>query len=40
MIDKSYGKVVWRSLPPMGRTRDEAVAVAFLERLPPPRQPG
>jgi ATP-dependent DNA helicase DinG len=40
MIDKSYGKVVWRSLPPMRRTRDEAAAVAFLERLPPPRQQG
>ena len=30
MIDKSYGKVVWRSLPPMRRTRVEAEAVAFL----------
>jgi ATP-dependent DNA helicase DinG len=30
MIDKSYGKVVWRSLPPMRRTREESVAVAFL----------
>ena len=38
MIDKSYGKVVWRSLPPMRRTRAEADAVAFLEGLPPPRQ--
>ena len=38
MIDKSYGKVVWRSLPPMRRTRAEADAVAFLESLPPPRQ--
>jgi ATP-dependent DNA helicase DinG len=36
MIDKSYGKVVWRSLPPMRRTRAEDVAVAFLEKLPPP----
>ena len=40
MIDKSYGKVVWRSLPPMRRTRAEADAVAFLESLPPPRQAG
>ncbi len=37
MIEKSYGKVVWRSLPPMRRTRLEAEAVAFLETLPPPR---
>ncbi|MBS0552758.1 MAG: ATP-dependent DNA helicase [Proteobacteria bacterium] len=36
MIDKSYGKVVWRSLPPMRRTRLEAEAVAFLHTLPPP----
>ncbi|WP_068636577.1 ATP-dependent DNA helicase [Thauera butanivorans] len=37
MIDKSYGKVVWRSLPPMRRTRIEDEAVAFLETLPPPK---
>lgn len=40
MIEKSYGKVVWRSLPPMRRTRLEAEAVAFLEMLPPPRTRG
>ncbi|MBN8443147.1 MAG: ATP-dependent DNA helicase [Thauera sp.] len=39
MIEKSYGKVVWRSLPPMRRTRLEADAVAFLETLPPPHTP-
>ena len=33
MIDKSYGKAVWRSLPPMLRTRDASVAAAFLEGL-------
>lgn len=38
MIDKSYGKVVWRSLPPMRRTRLEEEAVAFLHTLPPPRR--
>jgi ATP-dependent DNA helicase DinG len=32
MIDKSYGKAIWRSLPPMRRTREESVAVAFLEK--------
>lgn len=37
MLTKSYGKVIWRSLPPMSRTKDEAVAVAFLEKLPPPK---
>ncbi|AKU11755.1 ATP-dependent DNA helicase [Azoarcus sp. CIB] len=36
MIDKQYGKIVWRSLPPMRRTRAETEAVAFLEQLPPP----
>ena len=36
MIDKPYGKVVWRSLPPMRRSRVEAEAVEFLEQLPPP----
>ena len=38
MIDKSYGKVVWRSLPPMRRTRLEEEAVAFLHTLAPPRR--
>jgi ATP-dependent DNA helicase DinG len=33
MIGKSYGKAVWRSLPPMRRSREESVAVAFLEQL-------
>lgn len=37
MIDKSYGKAVWRSLPPMRRTRASETVVAFLESLPPPR---
>ncbi|BAL24141.1 ATP-dependent DNA helicase [Azoarcus sp. KH32C] len=36
MIEKPYGKVVWRSLPAMRRTRAEEDAVAFLEKLPPP----
>ncbi|MCL2591104.1 MAG: ATP-dependent DNA helicase [Betaproteobacteria bacterium] len=34
MVNKSYGKAVWRSLPPMRRTREESVAVAFLGQLP------
>ncbi len=33
MIAKPYGKIVWRSLPPMRRTRVEAEAVAFLHTL-------
>ena len=33
MIEKSYGKAVWRSLPPMRRTREESAAIAFLEQL-------
>lgn len=36
MIDKPYGKIVWRSLPPMRRTREQSEAVSFLEQLPPP----
>lgn len=30
IITKQYGKRVWQSLPPMKRTRDEAVAVEFF----------
>ncbi|HZW26261.1 MAG TPA: ATP-dependent DNA helicase [Gallionella sp.] len=30
IITKQYGKRVWQSLPPMRRTRDEAVAVEFF----------
>ena len=33
LIDKPYGRRIWQSLPPMARTRDEAVTVAFLEGL-------
>lgn len=40
MIAKPYGKQVWRSLPPMGRTREETQVVAFLESLPPPASRG
>jgi len=38
MVDKPYGKRVWRSLPPMSRTRVVDEAVAFLHSLPPVRQ--
>ena len=34
LTDKPYGKRIWQSLPPMRRTRDEADAVAFLQRDP------
>jgi len=30
IIGKHYGKRIWQSLPPMKRTRDEAVAVGFF----------
>ncbi|MBL8446674.1 MAG: ATP-dependent DNA helicase [Zoogloeaceae bacterium] len=36
MIDRSYGKLVWRSLPAMARTREEAEVVAFLAALSAP----
>jgi ATP-dependent DNA helicase DinG len=35
LITKPYGKRIWQSLPPMKRTRDEAVAVEFF-RAPAP----
>ncbi|TXG78616.1 MAG: ATP-dependent DNA helicase [Rhodocyclaceae bacterium] len=31
LIDKPYGKRVWRSLPPMRRTRERSEAVAFFD---------
>ncbi|WP_374337693.1 ATP-dependent DNA helicase [Leeia sp.] len=35
LIDKPYGKRIWRSLPPMRRSRQREAAVSFLvERLP------
>ena len=34
LITKSYGKRIWRSLPPMTRTRDVADVVAFFEAPP------
>ncbi|MEC5397308.1 ATP-dependent DNA helicase [Uliginosibacterium sp. H1] len=40
MITKPYGKMVWRSLPPMSRSRVEEEVVTFLEKLPPPKDPG
>ena len=30
LADKSYGKLLWRSLPPMARTRNIEDAVAFF----------
>lgn len=32
LISKSYGKRIWRSLPPMTRTRDVAEVAAFFDR--------
>ena len=37
MVDKPYGRRVWRSLPPMSRTRVATEAVEFLKTLPPVR---
>jgi len=33
LITKPYGKRVWRSLPPMRRTREADEAVAFFEAV-------
>ena len=30
LVEKSYGKRLWRSLPPMKRTRELAEVVAFF----------
>jgi ATP-dependent DNA helicase DinG len=38
LISKSYGKRIWRSLPPMTRTRDMADVEAFFEREPVPAE--
>ena len=32
LVDKPYGKRLWRGLPPFARTRDPAQAVAFFDR--------
>jgi ATP-dependent DNA helicase DinG len=39
LISKPYGKRIWRSLPPMKRTRDQAVAETFLKTLRKPSDP-
>ena len=39
MIDKPYGKRVWRSLPPMRRSRVTEEVVDFLASLPAPASP-
>jgi ATP-dependent DNA helicase DinG len=33
-VNKPYGKRVWRSLPPMRRSRELTEALAFFENLP------
>lgn len=33
MVDRPYGRQVWRSLPPMARTRDRAVVIEFIEKM-------
>ncbi len=38
MVDKPYGRRVWRSLPAMARTRVSDEVVAFLKTLPPTRR--
>ncbi|HSS46188.1 MAG TPA: ATP-dependent DNA helicase [Burkholderiales bacterium] len=38
LLSKSYGRRIWRSLPPMRRTREETEAVDFLEQCHPVMQ--
>jgi len=33
LLSKPYGRRIWRSLPPMQRTRDPQVACEFLRKL-------
>ena len=33
LVEKSYGRQIWQSLPPFTRTREEATVVKFLEGL-------
>jgi ATP-dependent DNA helicase DinG len=33
LISKHYGKRIWRSLPPMRRTRDRAEVIDFYRQL-------
>ncbi len=40
IISKHYGKRIWQSLPPMKRTRDEAVAVEFFNSSRPSLEGG
>jgi ATP-dependent DNA helicase DinG len=35
LTGKPYGKAIWRSLPPMRRTRDVAEVEAFFEVVVP-----
>lgn len=34
LVEKPYGKVMWRGLPPFTRTRDAAQALAFYQQAP------
>ena len=41
LVEKQYGKAIWRSLPPMARTRDVAdVEAFFVDPLPQASEPG
>ncbi|MBP6020506.1 MAG: ATP-dependent DNA helicase [Burkholderiaceae bacterium] len=32
LVEKPYGKLLWRGLPPFGRTREQDQVIAFLEK--------
>lgn len=38
IVEKPYGKLLWRGLPPFARTRDPARALAFLREQKMKRQ--
>jgi len=39
LVDKSYGRRLWRGLPPFARTRDLDQALAFYQRKQAPEEP-
>lgn len=39
MVEKPYGKLLWRGLPPFARTRERDQVVAFLKKKQAPKEP-
>ncbi len=39
MVEKPYGKLLWRGLPPFARTREAAQVIGFLKSKQAPKEP-